>query len=751
VRASIVHAMKEEHDEDEQSASLDSTQDEDSAAKKKKRPKKKKPKGKANDASEEGHLAAIDENCTEPYEPHPFDAFAGMPEEWVDITQDCQLASQCMGIGEMIESPHFRLFDAMSAIEIMDPKMDSGFNNSEDITLEGAVESGIIAASLKHDVLVAIWDHLLMYFSLWLEGHTIVQTLWSCLYLQDLQAYVKPIPLFAAFIDGFLVACRAARGSILRAGVFDDEDFLPNLFGLDLEMCVHSIVPKEVKERIEKECKALRNNKAPAAKAVLWRLEFIAEFMLALTDLGGNQTPNGKNHTEAALRRLTTCLGLLEKLSSSCDTAAPDSLKCFDASINKKLLVPGPPRTVEPILESHLVFSVWTSRIHELILCCNLSEKPLAPLLEGAITYKGEPNVLPRSIAFNWLLDTEGLVQTVMLDSLELFLFPRDAIQHCKKATDAFMELSENLFSHLLKLSYYNRARRFRRLAHVFSDFNSLQHKAWNLDEELKQTFGVNLRYPRPCWVWIMEQCLQMMLTKLFLGFELELYDEAEYHMIYWYCDYLYGLRVYNLNELHHAKEQPLGGDKKKGKKERQPAQQQGRAGQRPKNPPPHLLLLEATQSCVRGLFRLLSFCLREELLKSPPAVADGLGQRFVLRFRALELFRLPHLPSFRDFQASSASAQAPVESRVVLEAAQTSFGEATQLLDRIVAPSKAEQANHGSSFDESVKSMRRIVVANQLAITQLLQRLISGKRSKVEASLQHHPHFVSLRVQAVD
>merc|ERR1719174_1232725 len=144
------------------------------------------------------------------------------------------------------------------------------------------------------------------------------------------------------------------------------------------------------------------------------------------------------------------------------------------------------------------------------------------------------------------------------------------------------------------------------------------------------------------------------------------------------------------MNELHYAKEQPIGGDKKKGRGARQAQQPPGRGGQRPKNPPPFLLILEATQACVRGLFRLLAFCLREDLLKAPSAVVDGLAQRFVLRFRTLELFRLPHLPSFRDFQASSASAQAPVDSRVVLEAAQSSFSEAAQLLEKIPMPAKS-------------------------------------------------------------
>eukprot|EP00971_Amphidinium_carterae_P309383 6148004-Amphidinium_carterae.1 len=35
----------------------------------------------------------------------------------------------------------------------------------------------------------------------------------------------------------------------------------------------------------------------------------------------------------------------------------------------------------------------------------------------------------------------------------------------------------EAMFEHLLKLAHMNRARRFRRLAHVFVDFNAMQHE----------------------------------------------------------------------------------------------------------------------------------------------------------------------------------------------------------------------------------------------------------------------------------
>jgi len=740
----------------------------DAETAKKKRPKRKKNKGKSKESDEatDQQLEAIDERGPELWEPPSEDVLAGARaehEEWVDISRVCDLAAEGMKLGEMIESPQFRLFDAMSAIEIMDPKMDSGFNNSEDMTLDRAEAAGIISQSLTHEELITIWDQLLMYYLLWLEGHTIVQTCFCCLYLQDLKKHLKPMPSFGAFVDAFLVACRRARSAVLRAGVFDDEDFMPGMFGIDLEACVFSSEPTEVQQRIEQEVEALRSDSSPCAERVAWRLQFMAEYMLALVALASEASPDvpsgfAKEAPDEARTRLTACLSLLERLKKSAEVPPPERLRCFDPSINRKLLVPGPPRTVEPIQDPHVAFDMWASHIQELLLCGLLTQKSLMQILEGAVTHKGEPSVLPRSIA-QLRVSKEGFVRRLMLESLASHLFPREAAQHCKKAADAFLAHSESLFAHLMKLAHTNCARRFRRLAHVFSDFNALQHEAWRLDEDLKQTFGANLRHPRPCWVWIMEHCLQAMIEKLFLGFDLELYDQAEIHMIYWYVDYLYGLRLFNLNELYHAKEQPVGGQKKKSnsRQQQKEANTAGtRGGLRPRNPPQFLLLLEATQSTVRGLFRLLAFCLRRGLLSAPEAAVSGLAQRFVLRFRALEHFRLPHLPSYNDFEQSSQSAQAPMESRIVLDAAQASFTDAAQLLERVATGARDRPSEEqSSSVLDNAKALRRVVVANQLAVTRLSRSIEAGqilkKTSRVVAATTHHPHLVSVQVLAVE
>merc|ERR1711874_765046 len=97
----------------------------------------------------------------------------------------------------------------------------------------------------------------------------------------------------------------------------------------------------------------------------------------------------------------------------------------------------------------------------------------------------------------------------------------------------------------------------------------------------------------------------------------------------------------------------------------------------------------------------------------------------------------LPHLPSYRDFEQSAASAQAPLESRVVLDAAQSSFTEAAQLLEKVSA-ARGRHPESDSCF-EDVAALKEVVEDNQAAIRQFLRSVGTGvalkKVAKVSAS----------------
>eukprot|EP00913_Durusdinium_trenchii_P028563 g26790.t1 len=493
----------------------------------------------------------------------------GLDEEWVDLTEVFDQAVSDMTLGEMVESQSFRLFDAMSAIEIMeragatalnaDPKMDTGYKSSEDMTMEKAEALGLVSAEMEPELMVGLMDRLLMYYLLWLDGHTIVQTCYSCLYLQDPprlltlgQRMAKaffPRPLGVAH-----VAASGGRGRRRRRPVWfgrsissdrlPREDFMPTMFNVDFQLCVFSSDAVKVNEKLKTEKERQEN------AAVALRLDFISKYMSALVLVAkpkASTLPTAKG-------LLAKCRQLLEKIKAS-----------------------------DPALEA-------------------MTSEPVRRVdwkVDGFMDIRGEGG---------------GFLRERLLEALLAHEFPPEANQHCKKQTEPYLQRC---------------TRRFRRLAHIFVDFNELQHEAWRLDETLKSTFGANLRYQRPSWGFIMDQALQVMIQKLLLGFQLDIYEEAELHMIYWYVDYLLGLRVFYLNEIYCAKENS-GGKKKPNTRPNK--------GQKPRVSPLKLLLIDAMQSMVRGLFRLLAFCLSQNLLSGPKAVQTGLCQRFILRFRSLEM-----------------------------------------------------------------------------------------------------------------
>ena len=50
----------------------------------------------------------------------------GHPTTWVDVKKELEMAAEGMKLGDLLSGECFDMQDAMSAIEIMDPQMDSG-------------------------------------------------------------------------------------------------------------------------------------------------------------------------------------------------------------------------------------------------------------------------------------------------------------------------------------------------------------------------------------------------------------------------------------------------------------------------------------------------------------------------------------------------------------------------------------------------------------------------------------------------
>lgn len=107
---------------------------------------------------------------------------------WADVSPLLHAACQDLHEGDLIHGDNFNLFAAMSALEIMDPKMDSGMASTY-YSLDEAIENGAAPVPVSDDkttdvrCIIDIFDHILACEATWHKGHSLAQTVYSCLYL----------------------------------------------------------------------------------------------------------------------------------------------------------------------------------------------------------------------------------------------------------------------------------------------------------------------------------------------------------------------------------------------------------------------------------------------------------------------------------------------------------------------------------------------------------------------------------------
>lgn len=117
---------------------------------------------------------------------------------WLDITSDFKQACNELDLGELVHDDLFGLYEAMSAIEMMDPKMDLGMlcngNEKRSQSLTDAIQSGEIRVKgLTWSELIGVVDVSFAYLVSWLEGHSLLQTVCTSVFLQQPTLLVDPV------------------------------------------------------------------------------------------------------------------------------------------------------------------------------------------------------------------------------------------------------------------------------------------------------------------------------------------------------------------------------------------------------------------------------------------------------------------------------------------------------------------------------------------------------------------------------
>lgn len=157
---------------------------------------------------------------------------------WADASPLLQAACAGLRDGELIHGDNFNLFAAMSALEIMDPKMDSGIVCTY-YSIDEAIENGAAPIPISLDstidvrCTIDIMDHLLACEAAWHKGHSLAQTVFSCIYLLRLDR-TAPHALLHSYCRIIRATCKAVVSVVSDARTHEEEDLFTLTYGLPL-------------------------------------------------------------------------------------------------------------------------------------------------------------------------------------------------------------------------------------------------------------------------------------------------------------------------------------------------------------------------------------------------------------------------------------------------------------------------------------------------------------------------------------
>lgn len=518
-------------------------------------------------------------------------------DEWEDVTQLFRSARDEMEVGELIHLDYFSLHSAMSAIELMDPKMDIGFGQVRNVF------DVVLPAQLTDLQVINIMDQLLVCLMSWLDAHTLPQTVFSCVYAQ----LMSKIPRFEllSYLRVQLATIESIINLVMDEKVADDEDFMGSTYGFNLHP-LFSNPPEEDGLILRKLLKQVDNrpvgktddNKA-LANAISLRIYFQVQLYRTIQCLAGFSY-------EHSLHDAPQLLQDLQRLADDW-CACPFRRNVdeelinlvFDASINRHLMTSSPPRTA-PLFNSKSAFGYLNRILTELnaLLQHRKYALPVVAATAGSVSPEFERYSLlvamhsatTFSARLNPTILTRSIMSRLMVPEYTMNLFTQEGADF-RKLIGTDMGLTNELMTpdvfhslgttkqgiiNMFRCLCRNRSRQRRQLLRVIrwwdhyaftktsnaelnkmslhvNDHTNLAATPSNQGENQKpsgrttkeqdstQGDAVEALFAEksPLQVVSFEIAAWLMTQHWFLGFECDLYEEYEYSAVFFYVGYV--------------------------------------------------------------------------------------------------------------------------------------------------------------------------------------------------------------------
>ncbi|KAK1420967.1 hypothetical protein QVD17_22970 [Tagetes erecta] len=705
---------------------------------------------------------------------------SGEQTVWADVSSLLVSACNDLQDGELICGENFNLFAAMSALEIMDPKMDSGIV-CRYYSVDEAIEDGAapVPLSLNKTVdvhcIIDVMDHLLSCEATWHKGHSLAQTIFSCIYLLRPDR-TSSHALLSSYCTIIRATCNAVISVVSDTRTHEEEDLFLITSGLPLkkdgdEKCLSMVnVVEETVSRQLNACKSPSHKKRSIedieplqtnldleegyCKAVLCRLRFRKHFYHVLACLRraqGRGLDLARKHIASSLVELSNMLkteeflrlnrkyGMCENNVEDITTASGCQPVGFDSTLNTRLSAPTPPRAIK-LLSWKKAIEYFEKLLHDLDFVCS---HPIDSSFEGALRFvvefqKLQPDLVARS-HLQLLLVQDGKFygrDPMFAVICKAAAVPEITKNHDIQNNESFVHLGQLAIT-LLKILCTNSAWQRRQLGKVLQDWRIIHMQ---LELAVRKEFGENsstsieenvfIKMYRNILNWIEEQTYWIAFRFLILGFELELYSPSEYCMVYWYI-YIILIKLGEKIHLRMITSSETG--KRKGKKKKETMKDVA------KDPsiPPAVLLLQCHIYLAEGLTLMIAALRNEQGVFQCRGPFNTEQERFIQHFEHLQKACIPDHASYYSFR--DYTDHALFNTLVVCNY----FKEA----QRIAKELRSSFSNDKSKLAE-LRHLEQVAEHNGIALN-LVSRLGSLDPSlKVSFEFNHHSHFATAVVK---
>uniref|UniRef100_A0A3Q7I0R9 N-alpha-acetyltransferase 35, NatC auxiliary subunit n=1 Tax=Solanum lycopersicum TaxID=4081 RepID=A0A3Q7I0R9_SOLLC len=688
---------------------------------------------------------------------------SGEQTVWADASSVLQLACNDLRDGELIHAENFNLFAAMSALEIMDPKMDSGMVRTY-YSVDEAIEYGAAPIPLSFDKTVDvqrfidIMDHLLACEATWHKGCSLAQTVFSCLYLLRPDR-TSSHALLHSYCRVIRATCNAVVCTVSDTRTNEEEDLFTMTHGLPLKVdgddkcltmlhAVEETIARQLrackatlsKKRVTEDIEPLQNNpdmEEGFCKSLLCRLRFRKHFYHVVTNM---KRPQGRG-LELAKKHIACCFEELESMIKSAEflksISAPgtseDGMKnettatgCqpvgFDSTLNSRLSAPTPPRAIETISWKKAA-EYFQKLLHELDIICSYS---LDPVFEGVLRFvvefqKFQPELVARAHLQHLLVQDGKLYgrDSVFAVICKASLLPEVAKNHDIQKNETVVQLGQLLIT-LLRVLCTNISWQRRKLGKILQDWRIIHvqlelafRKECGDISATSSNENICMKICRQILIWVEEQTYWIASRFLMLGFELDLYSTGEYCMVYWYM-YIILIKLAERTHMRAMTSNEIS--KKKGKKKRDLVKDGGKDNQLP----PAILFLQCHVYLAEGLTMMLAALRNEQKI-----------------YLSTGPFNSEHEVSYYSFEETTAHA------RLSSLSMYNCFKETQRI-------AKELRSSFSNDFDKmaELRRIEQVAEHNSVALS-LISRLGAVDASlKVQFEFSHHPFFASVVVK---